>query len=183
MENGMWTVFALKDCVYLRARMGLKLAFLEDATLSMAIAALTSKPRKQLQEAVVVETQRLLQLTQEEKSMQLRALLGPQGGLPRLKDELLKVAALLNITTSADATVEVLKSQISPMVKELLSKPIPHPKSQGVRPASSVPMPVRRPVPVVNLDKDESMEAEMPEAADDRLLLGQEFWQEEDLAS
>ena len=75
----------------------------------------------------------------------------------------LKVAALLNITTSADTTVEVLKSQISPMVKELLSKPIPHPKSQSVHPASSVPMPVRR--------------AEMLEAADDRLLLGQEFWQ------
>jgi hypothetical protein len=56
-----------------------------------------------------------------------------------------------------------LKSQISPMVKELLSKPIPHPKSQSVHPASSVPMPVRR--------------AEMLEAADDRLLLGQEFWQ------
>ena len=44
----------------------------------------------------------------------------------------LKVAALLNITTSADTTVEVLKSQISPMVKELLSKPIPHPNSQSV---------------------------------------------------
>ena len=161
--------------MYLRARMGLKLAFLEDATLSMAIAALTSKPRKQLQEAVVVETQRLLQLTQKEKSI---ALLGPKGRLPRLKDELLKVAALLNITISADATVEVLKSQISPTVKELLSKPIPHPKSQGIR-----PMPVRRPVPVVKLDKDKSMEAEMLEEAGDRLLLSQEFWQGEDLAS
>ena len=69
MGKGIWTVFGLKDCMYLRARMGLKLAFLEDATLSMAIAALTSKPRKQLQEAVVVETQRLLQLTKEEKSI------------------------------------------------------------------------------------------------------------------
>jgi hypothetical protein len=92
--------------------------------------------------------------------------------LPRLKDELLKVAALLNITTSADVTVEVLKSQISPTVKELLSKPIPYPKSQGIR-----PMPVRRPVLVVKLDKDKSMEAEMLEEAGDRLLLGQEFWQ------
>jgi hypothetical protein len=173
--KGICTVVALKDCMYLRARMGLKLAFLEDAILSMAIPALTSKPRKQLQEAVVVETQRLLQLAQKEKSI---ALLGPKGRLPRLKDELLKVAALLNITTSADATVEVLKSQISPTVKEHLSKPIPHPKSQGIR-----LMPVRRPVPVVKLDKDKSMEAEMLEEAGDRLLLGQEFWQGEDLAS
>ena len=69
MGKGIWTVFALKDCMYVRARMGLKLAFLEDATLSMAIAALTSKPRKQLQEAVLVETQRLWQLTKEEKSI------------------------------------------------------------------------------------------------------------------
>ena len=68
------------------------------------------------------------------------------------------MAALLNITTSADATVEVLKSQINPPVKELLSKPIPHPKSHGIR-----SMLVRRPVPMVNLDKDKSMEAEMPE--------------------
>ena len=177
----MWTVFSLKDCVYLRSLMGLKLAFLEDATLSKAIAALTSKPRKQLQEAVVVETQRLLQLTQEEKSMQLRALLGPKGGLPRLKDEILKVAALLNITTSGDDTVEVLKSQISPMVKELLSKPSPHPKSSGAR-LVSAPKSSRHPAPVANLEEDESMTA-VPEAADDRLLLGQEFWQEEDRGS
>jgi len=44
-------------------------------------------------------------------------------------------------------------------------------------------MPVRRPVLVVKLDKDKSMEAEMLEEAGDRLLLGQEFWQGEDLAS
>jgi len=63
------------------------------------------------------------------------------------------------------SSLKLLQSQVpnQSMVKELLSKPIPHPKSQSVHPASSVPMPVRR--------------AEMLEAADDRLLLGQEFWQ------
>ena len=55
--------------------------------------------------------------------MQLRALLGPKGGLPRLKEELQKAAALLNTPLSPTATVDEIRKLLQPIVKDLIAKP------------------------------------------------------------
>ena len=91
--GNLCTIFHLKECAHLRDRMGLLLAFMEDDANTFGLVALKRQPRKKLQEAAAQETMRLLQLSREERTQQLRALLGPRGGLPRLKDELVKAAA------------------------------------------------------------------------------------------
>ena len=65
-----------------------------------------------------MEAQRLLSLGKQERTMQLRALLGPKGGLPRLKEELQKAAALLNTPLSPTATVDEIRKLLQPIVKD-----------------------------------------------------------------
>ena len=87
------------------------------------LKALQKKPRKQIREAAAMGAQRLLSLSKQERAMQLRALLGPKGGLPRLKEELQKAAALLNTPLSPTATVDEIRKLLQPIVKDLIAKP------------------------------------------------------------
>ena len=96
---------------------------MEDDAITFGLVALKRQPRKKLQEAAAQETMRLLQLSREERTQQLRALLGPRGGLPRLKDELVKAAALLNEKVDREATVDQIRKQLQPIVKALIGKP------------------------------------------------------------
>ena len=112
------TAVHLKEATHLRDRMGLRLSFLEDEVIMFGLKALQKKHRKQIREAAAMEAQRLLSLGKQERTMQLRALLGPKGGLPRLKEELQKAAALLNTPLSPTATVDEIRKLLQPIVKD-----------------------------------------------------------------
>lgn len=119
MDRGHFTVIALKEAISLRQKMGLRMSFMEDPVLSFGIKSLKKKPKAVLQGALVAETQRLLQATEADRELRLRALLGPRGGLPRLKSELVELAVLFRLEVKEDDRIEDLKSKIEPMVKLL----------------------------------------------------------------
>ena len=122
LDPSQFSLFHLKECMHLRDRMGMELAFMEDEAILFGIQALKKKPRKKMQQALATETQRLLQLSETDRREQLRALLGPRGGLPRLKDELVKAAVLLNTKLEPDDTVEKIRQKLQPVVKTMMGK-------------------------------------------------------------
>ena len=63
-----------------------------------------------------------------------RQFLGPRGGLPSLRGDLIKLAALLHIPVEAKVTVEQLKAKIRPMVHSLKGEDSP--QASGVAAAS-----------------------------------------------
>ena len=169
--------------------MGLRLSFLEDEVIMFGLKALQKKHRKQIREAAAMEAQRLLSLSKQERTMQLRALLGPKGGLPRLKEELQKAAALLNTPLSPTATVDEIRKLLQPIVKDLIAKPnweAPDVlrSSQVVVKAkakpSAAPATTAQPQ-VINLasqDADEALRRlqELPDEHVRRLTMGDPIW-------
>ena len=121
--------------------------------------------------------------------MQLRALLGPKGGLPRLKEELQKAAALPNTPLSPTATVDEIRKLLQPIVKDLIAKPnweapdVPR-SSQAVVKAkakpSAAPATTAQPQ-VINLasqDADEALRRlqDLPDEHVRRLTMGDPIW-------
>eukprot|EP00913_Durusdinium_trenchii_P008699 g8172.t1 len=144
--------------------MGLLQAFMEDDVITFGLVALKKQPRKKLQEAAAQETMRLLQMSREDRTQQLRALLGPRGGLPRLKDELIKAAALLNEKLDKEATVDQIRKQLQPTVKALIGKPdwqapeLPQSPSTAAAKAKPKPSAARTPQ-IVNLASQDGFAA------------------------
>ena len=157
--------------------------------IMFGLKALQKKHRKQIREAAAMEAQRLLSLSKQERTMQLRALLGPKGGLPRLKEELQKAAALLNTPLSPTATVDEIRKLLQPIVKDLIAKPnweAPDVlrSSQVVVKAkakpSAAPATTAQPQ-VINLasqDADEALRRlqELPDEHVRRLTMGDPIW-------
>ncbi len=52
----------------------------------------------------------------------VRSLIGPRGGLPQLKQDLLRLAALCHVELKGDETVEKLKTLVRPVVQTILQK-------------------------------------------------------------
>ena len=50
----------------------------------------------------------------------VRSLIGPSGGLPTLKADLLKLAALVNVKVHEKATVEDLKKMVKPVAQAIV---------------------------------------------------------------
>ncbi|CAE6915744.1 RE2 [Symbiodinium sp. CCMP2592] len=62
--------------------------------------------------------------TREEQLTAARALLGPKGGLPTLKQDLIRLATLLHVEVSAQDTVEKLKNKLRPTLDALKGIPL-----------------------------------------------------------
>lgn len=71
------------------------------------------------------EAQKEARTAEEEgnKEEMARALIGPRGGLPPVRGDLLKLAALLNVPVNPDDNVEVIKTKVRPIVNALKEKP------------------------------------------------------------
>lgn len=140
----------MKECISMRQKLGLRLAFIEDEVCIRGLQGFINKnDRKKIQQATVVETRKLLQLSEERQQLQLRALLGPRGGLPRLKDELVKVAILMHVEVTTDDTVETLRQKLKEPVAVLTTAPtwnnqVPsQPSSKASGPAPPPPVDTR----------------------------------------
>lgn len=120
------TLSRLGDCLHLRDRVGFRMAFLEDVRLTAMVGASRGfqgqrqAVHKALQEEIKNDAKAKVALGQQVPLV--KELLGPRGGLPSLKTDLLKLATLLKINTEEKETVASLKEKITPMVAVLMAE-------------------------------------------------------------
>lgn len=69
---------------------------------------------------VEAKKQAVVAKTAGRQQLAVRELIGPRGGLPTLRGDLLKLAALLNVELDEKATVEQIKKAVRPMVKLMM---------------------------------------------------------------
>ena len=135
LEAGSFTAENLIELGRLRDRCGWKTAFLEDGLLAGFIAARAQKgQREKLRAAALEETKaRVAQESAEmDREIMARQLLGPRGGLPSLRSDLVKLALLLNLDPGPKETVPQLQARIRPLV-ELLKNKAPPSTSEQLR--------------------------------------------------
>ncbi|CAK9055392.1 Uncharacterized protein SCF082_LOCUS29961 [Durusdinium trenchii] len=127
-EPSVYTTKNLLDLGQFRNRAGLNFAFMEDNMLQGMLAARASKGlTAQLKRDAIQEAQLEAEAATKrgEKHDMVRSLIGPKGGLPTLKADLVKLASLLNIPVQTGMTVEDLKKACRPLVAEIAQKPTP----------------------------------------------------------
>ena len=122
-----FTMANLGEFIRLRGRIGLKLAFCEDPTVEGMLQALpmkgmANKIRKAVQAEAVAAAKQLA--SDNKREAEARTLTGPKGGLPSLRGDLVRLAALLQVTLGDKDTIEVIKEKVKPMVAILKEKPV-----------------------------------------------------------
>ncbi len=137
--------------VGVRNRVGIK-----DPILDGMLAAKASKGTAQaVRKEAYAEAQKQAQILAAQDRLQeaARELLGPKGGLPTLKKDLIKLAAFLEQPVDEKATVDQLKNVLRPLVADMFKgnpkKSTSSSSSQAVVPQvkSAPPFP-QRPLPV-----------------------------------
>lgn len=112
----------LAECCFLRNRMGLELSFLEDPLLMGMMACRAAKGMGSRIKALARQ-----QADQEAKKARaegrqeaaVRELIGPRGGLPTLRKDLLKLAALVHVPVTDKMTVDQIRQAVRPVVQEM----------------------------------------------------------------
>lgn len=125
LETGGYTVEHLLELGRLRDRCGWKMAFVEDSLLAGFLAARSQKgQREKLRAAALEETKQKIakESAEMDREIMARQLLGPRGGLPTLRSDLVKLALLLNLTPGPKETVAQLQGRIRPLVDILKNK-------------------------------------------------------------
>ena len=149
-ENlGHFTMGNLQGAIWLRNRMGLQQAFLEDPLLigilaGRSVKGLSAKVKQEsIAEAKAHAAQAHREGTLEE---QARALIGPRGGMPHLRQDLVKLAALLRVPLEEKMTVAQIKECIKPML-DVLKANAPNPSASGAASSSQNPPPKKASAP------------------------------------
>lgn len=145
-----FTVSNLAELAGFRSRQGLHWTFLEDPLLQGMMAARQTKGAvSSLRKAAVAEAQeQALQAEKEGKRVEaLRTLIGPKGGLPTLKADLLRLASLLHLKVNEDMKVEDLKNMCRPIVKDLKLDPSSSKTTSGSSSSQSAADPVAKAAP------------------------------------
>ena len=112
----------LRDCQTLRSRMGLELGFMEDEAVMFGLKMLKRPRRARQQGALVAETQLALRDLDGRREELAKELLGPRGGMPRNKGELIKLACLCHVEVGDKDTVDMLREKLRPTVEMLMNK-------------------------------------------------------------
>ena len=103
----------LNEAKVLRQRMGLEEAFMEDEAVMFGVKALKKPTRARQQAALVQATHQAIAELDGRKEDLAQELLGPRGGMPRTKGDLVKLAVLLNVVVDPKDTIEQLKVKIT----------------------------------------------------------------------
>lgn len=113
----------LSELTWFRNRLGLKLAFMEDPLLVGMMAAKQLKgAASTMKKAAVEDAKKAAEEAQKAGQVEeaVRAMVGPRGGLPALKGDLLRLAALLQIDVSdPKLTVAQLKDKCRDVIKDI----------------------------------------------------------------
>ena len=120
-EAGAFNMTNFSELAGFRNRQGLKMTFLEDPLLQGMMAARQVKgATSAMRRAALAEASQQAQGAEQQGKQQeaIRTLIGPKGGLPSLKGDLVKLAALMKIKVEEKDTVEDLKGLLRPLVKQ-----------------------------------------------------------------
>lgn len=123
-QAGAFTMQNLRDGIFLRNRLGYALAFMEDPLLTGMLAARTSKGmasriREEAIREAKLEAAKLKDANA--KKLAVRELIGPRGGLPTLRQDLLRLAALLHLEIEEKDTVAMIRDKCRPAVDLLMN--------------------------------------------------------------
>ena len=155
LGNGAFNNGNLRDAAWLRKRLGLRQSFLEDP---MVVGMLAAQTRPGLREAwnrqlrTEMEAEAKASIEARGKTAAVRELIGPKGGLPTLKGDLVKLAVLLIIQMPDKITVTELKEKIRPVldtIKGDVAK-VPHETSATPTPKAIAPGRPAQPVKAVS---------------------------------
>lgn len=105
----------LSECLFFRDRIGFELAFLEDQVMGNILLVRNMRGQKAaIHKEAMLEAQReARQVAQsDQRDETIRSLIGPRGGLPTLKGDLVKLATLLHQPVEEKDTVEILKQKV-----------------------------------------------------------------------
>eukprot|EP00913_Durusdinium_trenchii_P030654 g28709.t1 len=128
----------LSECIHWRNRLGLQTSFCEDPiVMGMIHGKMAKGLQNKVKNAALLEAQQEAREAEAAgtKEEQARALIGPRGGLPPLRGDLIKLATLLNVDVKADDNVETTKNKVRPIVN-LLKESVASGKAKAkVKPA------------------------------------------------
>ncbi|CAE7780296.1 tenm3, partial [Symbiodinium necroappetens] len=117
VETATWSASTLSAMTWFRGRFGIRFAFLEDPLLQGMLAVTSSKGRASRVRASMLKEAQEEAAKEADRMEAARSLIGPRGGLPTLKADLLRLAALLHVDVSEKDKVEDLKAKVKPMVE------------------------------------------------------------------
>ena len=120
--NGAFTAANLVAMSRFRDRVGWQAAFLEDGVMQGLLLARGRRGQSQrIKAAAIQEAQERmnLELAERDRLQAARALVGPRGGLPALKDDLTRLALLLHLPVNPKDTVAQLQERIKPSIEML----------------------------------------------------------------
>ena len=127
VSKKLFTMANLGECIHLRGRLGLKVAFCEGPMLdgmmqAIPMKGMANKIRRAAQAEAVAEAKQLA--SDNKREAEARMLIGPKGGLPTLRGDLVRLAALLHVPLGDKDTIDVIKEKVKPMVAILKEKPV-----------------------------------------------------------
>ena len=128
---GHFSMGNMQECMRLRNRMGLEVAFCGGAILMGMLAARSSKGMAAQVKSEALKEAKAKAAQAEKDDEEARALIGPRGGLPTLRGDLVRLAALLNVPIDSKMTVAQIKEKVKPPVELLkgrlrsTTKPLP----------------------------------------------------------
>ncbi|OLQ07093.1 hypothetical protein AK812_SmicGene9562 [Symbiodinium microadriaticum] len=164
LDNLFDNLELLKDGAYLRDRLGIRLAFLEDPMLDGMLAAKATRGTRVAIQNQLVDKLKREAAEKHEKGEALKAarrLLGPRGGLPTLKGDLLRLAVLLNVEVGSTETVDNIKQRLRPMVDALRGTPAEGTTTSAAA-SSSAPAARTDPLPAPPGDRRRDDQAQPP---------------------
>ena len=97
-----------------RNRLGLEFCFMEDEMIILGIRA--TRAPKGVRKKIAQET------VPADREQAARQMIGPRGGLPTLKQDLIRLAVLVHVPVLETDTVEKLKAKLTPVCKALAAK-------------------------------------------------------------
>lgn len=163
-DQKLMTAEALRDCSWLRDRLGVRVAFMEDPILPGLLAARGAKGMAAKMKAAAAQEEKLKAKAIREKGEHLgaiRQLIGPRGGLPHLRGDLIKLAALLQVDVADKSAIEEIKVKVKPMIAAIVGSLPPSGQESGSS-SSSTQVPkslpkAREPPPPVQL-RDQALQ-------------------------
>ncbi|CAK9106139.1 Uncharacterized protein SCF082_LOCUS49440 [Durusdinium trenchii] len=124
-NRNLYTAEHLQELSRFRDRVGWKFAFLEDMILQTFLLTRQMKGHGQrVKQAALDEArERARQETAvQDREILARQMIGPRGGLPPLRADLVRLALLLNVEVDAKDTIANLQKKIRPIVDILKQK-------------------------------------------------------------
>ena len=142
-DGKVFTAQNLKDLRWLRDRVSWNHAFAEDRLMEgMLLARHSRKVAAQVKAEAAAESKLEAKKAMEQGRQEeaVRTLIGPRGGLPHLRPDLVKLAHLLHLEVGDRDTIEILKKKIRPMLAIMQFKGDAKPQSSETG-APSTPAP------------------------------------------